>query len=117
MIDDLRRVQQSLEVTYLARQAEIEAQALALCEEAAEEIVPLLTRYSVERAEEMLATWKELGEYLIVKYNDMVVKQTNDDGSFKLTPEGICPAVLRPGYPEDYTRKVAEQTGNRYLLP
>ena len=47
-----------------------------------------------------MRTWKKLGEYLIVKFMDGVVKGEKD-GKFERTPEGIPANIGRPGYPAD----------------
>ena len=41
-----------------------------------------LNDYSVAQAQSMLARWKKLATYLIVKYNDMAVKP-DENGQFK----------------------------------
>ena len=46
----------------------------------------------------------------------MVIKQVNPDGSFKRTPEGQCAPVTRPGYPDEFNRRVVAETGERYLI-
>jgi hypothetical protein len=38
----------------------------------------------------MLSRWKQLATYLIVKFNDMTVRP-EENGRFKLTPEGMVP--------------------------
>ena len=60
--------------------------------------------------------WRKLGEFLIVKYNDMVVKKVSG-GQFERTEDGIGAAPERPGYPEDYNRRVIQETGMRYKVP
>ena len=74
-----------------------------------------LTDYTVNTAQSMLARWKELGEYLIVKFNDMAVKP-EENGAFKRTKTGLGAPVQRPGYPEDYARKMIELTGDKYRV-
>lgn len=40
--------------------------------------VKYLNDYSNEKAQQMLASWQDLGRLIIVKYNDMAVKKTKD---------------------------------------
>ena len=40
-----------------------------------------------------------VGEHLIVKFNDMVIKPQELDGSFSRTPDGLGARPIRPGYP------------------
>ena len=116
MIDDVRATQKRLENSFLNSQQDIEARANELYAKNPVEANKYLTGYTIACAQQTLEEWRKLGEYLIVKYNDMVIKQVNPDGSFKRTPEGQCAPVTRPGYPEGYNKKVIEETGERYLM-
>ena len=116
MIGDVRSQQDRLENSFLNSQADIERRAIELYNQNPSEAREYLTRYTIACAQQTLTEWRKLGEFLIVKYNDMVVKQVNPDGTFKRTPEGQCAPVIRPGYPEDFNRRVAAETGNRYLM-
>ena len=115
MIDDLREVQKQAEDGFFAVQTEVEAKAMEMYKESPAKAKEYLTGYTVQTAQNMLDGWKKLGEYLIVKYNDLVVKRTKD-GKFERTSTGLCAPVVRPGYPEEYNRKVIQETGNRYKV-
>lgn len=115
MIDDLRSVQKELEDGYFTRQSEVEEQALTLYKQSPEQAKNFLTEYTVNAAQSMLDRWKKLGEFLVVKYNDLVIKRMKD-GQFERTPEGLAAPVIRPGYPEEYNRKVMQEVGDRYLI-
>ena len=65
----------------------------------------------------MMNVWKQLGEYLIIKYNDQVIKVETEDEEWKLTPDSICVPTERPGYPEEYREKLIKETGDRFLMP
>ena len=78
--------------------------------------VELLTRYTAEMAESTMKAWGELAKYLIVKHNDLVVKPTEEDGTFKRTGTGYGASPIRPGYPEHFNRRVVKETGDRYLI-
>lgn len=116
LFPSVEAVRDRLEDGYIARQADIEKQALALYETSPAEARKFLTDYTVETAQDMLGEWKKLGEYLIVKYNDQAVKKEKD-GKFLLTPDGLAVPPERPGYPEQYRRILIRETGNRYLVP
>lgn len=116
LFPSVEAVRDHLEDGYIARQADIEKQALALYETSPAEARKFLTDYTVETAQNMLGEWKKLGEYLIVKYNDQAVKKEKD-GKFLLTPDGLAVPPERPGYPEQYRRILIRETGNRYLVP
>jgi len=115
MIDDLREVQKQTEEGFFTAQKEIESKALEMYKENPEKAKEYLTDYTVRTAQNMLDGWKKLGEFLIVKYNDLVVKRVKD-GKFERTSTGLCAPTIRPGYPETYNRKVIQETGNRYKV-
>lgn len=116
MFPSLKEVRDSLDNSYIANQGEIEKQALKLYGESGQKAVDYLTNYSNTQAQQMLARWKELAIYLIVKYNDMAVKPTKD-GKFLRTKTGNGATVKRPGFPEKVARALVEQTGDRFASP
>lgn len=116
LFGDLRKVRDGLDSTYFVNQADIETKAKALYATAPEKAVAYLTQYSVETANAMLERWIKLGEFLIVKYNDMLVKP-EVNGVFQRTPEGIGAPVKYVGYPEETKKRIVDETGNRFLEP
>ena len=116
MFPSLKEVRDSLDNSYIANQGEIEKQALKLYGESEQKAVDYLTNYSNTQAQQMLARWKELAIYLIVKYNDMAVKPTKD-GKFLRTKTGNGATVKRPGFPEKVARALVEQTVDRFASP
>ena len=113
MFPSLEQVRDSLDNSYLALQAEVEAKAQQMGNEDA---ANFLNEYSCKKADEMIARWRQLATYLIVKYNDMVVKKENPDGSFMLSKHGIGERPVRPGYPKRYAKELVKQTGNKFLV-
>lgn len=116
MFQSLKEVRDSLDNSYIANQGEIEKQALKLYGESEQKAVDYLTNYSNTQAQQMLARWKELAIYLIVKYNDMAVKPTKD-GKFLRTKTGNGATVKRTGFPEKVARALVKQTGDRFASP
>ena len=57
----------------------------------------------------MLARWQQLFQFMVVKYNDMIIKPTKKDGSFEKTPYGLGATPVRPGYPEKYAKELIKQ--------
>ena len=116
MFPSLKEVRDSLDNSYIANHGEIEKQALKLYGESEQKAVDYLTNYSNTQAQQMLARWKELAIYLIVKYNDMAVKPTKD-GKFLRTKTGNGATVKRTGFPEKVARALVKQTGDRFASP
>ena len=76
-----------------------------------------LNDYGVEKAQQMLARWQQLFEFITVKYNDMIIKPTDKNGTFEKTMEGLGARPVRPGYPEQYAKELIKQTGDKFLVP
>lgn len=111
MFPSLQQVRDSLDQSYFHLQKEVEDKALTLDGKAR---VDYLTAYTAEKADEMLARWRQLATYLIVKYNDMISKPEDENGQFVRTPYGLGATVKRPGYSERYAREIIKNTGKRY---
>jgi dipeptidase len=113
LFPSLQQVRDSLDNSYFELQKTIEDKALMLTGDAR---VACLTDYTAQKADEMLARWRQLATYLIVRYNDMIMKP-EENGVFKSTPEGLGARVTRPGYPVEYARELLKQTGRKFEVP
>lgn len=116
MFPSLKTVRDSLEASYFANQAAVEAKAKELYKDNKDAAIKYLNDYSNQKAQQMLARWRQLAFYLIVKYNDMTVKP-EADGKFTRTKEGIGTTVERPGYPEAFKEKLVKETGDKFEVP
>lgn len=116
MFPSLKEVRDSLDNSYLANQASVEAKATELYKSDKAAALRYLNDYSNEKAQQMLARWQQLAFHLIVKYNDMIVKPEKD-GKFERTPEGIGATVQRPGYSEAFKEKLIKETGDKFEVP
>ncbi|MDR4930750.1 dipeptidase [Segatella bryantii] len=112
----LKQVRDSLENSYFKDQKQVEANALQLYKKSSEEAVKYLNSYSNDKAQSMLSDWKKMAYYMIVKYNDMVVKP-EENGAFKMTKEGIAAPTIRLGFSKSYFREVIKQTGDKFAVP
>ena len=110
MFVSLEAVRDSLDNSWIANQAAVEAKAAELMtQQGSEAAVKYLNDYSCQKGDEMIARWRQLATYLIVKYNDMVVKKENADGTFQLSKHGIGERPVRPGYPKRYAKELVKQ--------
>ena len=116
MFPSLKTVRDSLEASYFTNQAAVEAKAKELYKDNKDVAIKYLNDYSNQKAQQMLARWRQLAFYLIVKYNDMTVKP-EADGKFTRTKEGIGATVERPGYPEAFKEKLVKETGDKFEVP
>lgn len=106
---ELQTLRDSLEASYFAQQADFEKKAMNLYATDKQAALRMLNEYSVEKAQQMLAEWKNLAIRIIVKYNDMGVKQEKNGK--------IIQKTMRPGYPESFARKLVKETGDWYAVP
>ena len=116
MFPTLREVRDSLENSYFAQQKSVEDEALTLYNKDKAAALKYLNDYSNTQAQNMLATWRELATFLIVKYNDMVVKPT-EGRTFLRTKTGLGARVKREGYPEQFARQFVKTTGTKFQSP
>jgi len=103
MILDIQEVQQQLENRFLDMQPAIESAALQLYETNPDLAVSFLTEYSVNEANKVTDSWRELGEDLLVKYIDGNVK----------SPDG---SLSQPGYPDWWYEKVVNETDDHFKM-
>ena len=116
VIDDMRAVQGELENRIYEQSRNVEAEALLAMKDSPKYAVGMLTDFTCNSSEMALAEWKRFGEKVIVKYNDFVVKK-EENGRIKRSNTGLVDEIVRPGYPKEFWKKVAEETGDRYLVP
>ena len=112
MIQDIRKVQQELENGYQETVPAIDKAAQELYAKDPAETVKFLTWYSTTNSDSATARWKQLGEYLLVKYIDGNVKK-EVNGQFKRNPYGQPASPDFPGYDEDYYRSIVKSAGDR----
>ena len=117
MFPTLMEVRDSLDNSYFAAQAGVEKKAQELYAQNPQAAVKYLNDYSVEKAQQMLARWNQLFEFMVVKYNDMIIKPTDKNGTFKKTPYGLGATPVRPGYPEKFAKQLVKQSGDKFLVP
>lgn len=110
MIPDIRRVQNALEDSIASAVADVEARAVKMGPKARQK---MLTDFSCGWAERSTKRFKQLGDYLFVKYLDGNIKKEDSPEQFKRTKEGHCVSPQFGGYSEDYYRAVARDAGDR----
>ena len=107
MIEDLRKAQRELEDYYFADQDSVL--------KAVEKMTPAdrrdyLNKKSIAYADKMMKRWDKLAKYLIVKYNDQVVKKVDKNGEFQRW------GYETPGYDIQFINAIGPATGGRYRL-
>lgn len=99
VIDDLKRIQNEIEGSYLVNQETVENTALSLLNNSKGECVDYLTKYSNNSGENTYKTWMKLFELINMKYMDGVIKD-----------EYAKPK--RVGYPEYFLEQMVKEGGS-----
>ena len=115
MHPDLKKVQDELEGKFLSEQSNTEKEALDLYKKSPEQAVQFLTKYSEKQAQYAFERWKKLGEFLVIKYMDGVVRKEKD-GEFIRNEHGKPSSPQRVGYPKDFYERVVKETGDKYKV-
>jgi dipeptidase len=97
-------VQRELEGKFFAVQPELEAAAVELFKRSPELARDHLTAYSISEGESVLRRWKKLGEFLIWKYLDGNVRDSQGK-------------VTHPPYPKEWYQRIIKETGDRFRIP
>lgn len=113
MRPDLIKVQSELETKFKNQQESIEKEALSKYSASPQSAVKFLTEYSSKEAQYAFDHWKKLGEFLMIKYMDGVVRK-EENGQFKRNEYGQPSSPNRVGYSEEYYRKLVKETGDKY---
>ena len=115
MIGDLRAAQKELESTFEEAQAGIEEVAIRLYQKDPAAAKMFLTNYTNLTAQSAIDAWKHLGQFLIVKYNDGVVKRVKN-GELERNAIGQPAGDIRSGYTKEFLEEYVKQTGDRYKV-
>lgn len=115
MVGDMQQVQTGLEDMYANAQEGIEATAMKLYQQDPLKARDFLTRYTAMAAKDAVDSWKKLGEFLIVRYNDGAVKRVKN-GRIVAPETGNCAPLDRPGYSQEFLKELVKATGDRYKM-
>ncbi|MBP6378685.1 MAG: hypothetical protein KA289_04850, partial [Kaistella sp.] len=67
-----------------------------------------LTDYSVNASEATNSAWRQLSEFLLVKFLDGNIKK-EENGKFVKNEYGLPPTIIRAGYPEEIQREMVKE--------
>ncbi|MBR3799977.1 MAG: C69 family dipeptidase [Bacteroidales bacterium] len=107
MVGDLRTAQKELEDYYFADQDSV---LLAVKGMQPADRRSYLNRKSIEYTDLMMQRWDKLAKYLIVKYNDQIIRRTDENGNF------LRWGYATPGYDQQFIDAIGTSTGDRYKL-
>ena len=115
VIGDIQTVQNELENSYQEQVKSTDNKALSLFAQDPTQAIAFLTEFSSQAGHNTVARWKELSNYLLVKYLDSNVKQVDENGNFLRNPYGYPLKPKQPGYPDSWKKQVIEGTGERFV--
>ena len=104
IMPDVAAAQKEVEDAIFAMLPAVEETAVKLFEQDPELAKRFLTTYSVSTAEGTLERWKELGTFILTKFNDGYVR-TAEEGT-----EGV-------EYPEAWLRRLLEENPDQFRVP
>ena len=115
VMPDVQKVQNELETKFSEDIYPTDDQAFMLYKESPEKAIEFLTKYSTDAANKTVDTWRNLSNFLLVKYLDGNIKQEKDS-QFLENPYGYPVSPKQPGYPESYKKQVVDEDGERFLI-
>jgi len=111
MIRDIQPVQKELESRYIMETTTaIDKKAAEIYKTDKNRARAYLTNYSVNTGEATVKRWKQLGEYLLVKYIDGNIKKEKD-GKFEDNGTGQAVMPNQPGYSDAWKKTVVKEHG------
>ena len=116
MIKDVVKVQSELEQKFIKMVPSVDQAAVALWNSGNQQMArEFITDYSVNAGNNTVLRWKELSNYLLVKYKDGNIMKEKD-GAFERTDTGVAEFPDQPGYPQEWYRSIVKQTGTKLKL-
>jgi dipeptidase len=114
MIVDIQKVQKELESNFIAQVEAQSAQFAADYNQNKEKGIAAVNNYSNKAASDMFNRWRELDEYLLVKYMDGNIKK-EENGKFKNNGSSTTiPAFPdQPKYPDWYYKLIIDDIGDK----
>ena len=117
MIPDIRKVQNGLEDKYRDSRTATEERLTPLAEAGfLGELTTIVNEQAAAIAKEATDSYRELAQYLMVKFLDGNVKKQNEDGSFKKNEYGLPASPNFPGYDQRYYENIVKESGEHFLI-
>ncbi len=116
MMEDVRKVQTELEEKYVTEVSAIDAAAQVLNETNPELAREFITNYSSNMGDYTVERYKELGQFLLVKYIDGNIKK-EENGTFLRSKDGYPLSPNQPGYSEQWKEIVVKDAGKNLKMP
>jgi dipeptidase len=114
VMPEIAKVQDQLESSFATEVARVDQEALALYKTDPLQAREYLTKYSEKAANSTVKRWKELDNFLLVKFLDGNVKR-EENGEFLRNPWGYPQPPKFPGYSDTWKEQVIKSTGDKLI--
>ena len=117
MIDDIRKVQGGLEDKFTGSREAVETELLKMYNSGdMAGVEKAVNAEGAAIAKEATDAYRNLAQFLLVRYIDGAKKKLDENGNFARNPHGKPLSPDSPGYPEEFYKQIVTKTGNHYLL-
>ncbi len=117
MIPDIRKVQGALEDKYTSSREDTEKRLAALAESGQDGVlVETVNAEGAAIAKEATDAYRDLAQYLLVRFMDGNMKKVDDNGAFIYNEYGIPVYPSFPGYDAKYYENIVKETGDHFLI-
>lgn len=118
MIPDIRKVQNALEDNFRdSRQAKDKELAAIVTSGNMTAYTDAVNKEGAEIAKKATDDYRNLAQYLLVKYMDGNMKKTDDKGNFIKSEYGLPVYPSFPGYDKKYYENIVKESGDHFKLP
>jgi|AntRauTorckE6833_2_1112554.scaffolds.fasta_scaffold00217_8 dipeptidase len=111
----IEEAQKNYEDKYVEYVAVVDNAAHQLYKEDKKKAEDFVTEFSVNTANNLVDEWKELYQFLFMKFMDGNIKKT--EGREFLDNGYDVLEIKQPGYSEEFYKKIIEQTGEKFKVP
>lgn len=117
MIPDIRKVQSRLETKYQTDRPAKEQELLALYNAGnLDALRDNVNKEGASIAKDATDSYRELAEFLLVKFMDGNMKKQDENGKFKRNEYGLPAYPEFPGYDKKYYENIVKETGDHFLI-
>lgn len=117
MIPDIRKVQGALESEFQSTRPEREEALVALLKkDGRQAVVAEVNAEGAEYAKKATDAYRDLAQYLLVRFMDGNMKKLDDEGRFLRNDYGLPAYPSFPGYDPKYFENIVKETGDHFLI-
>lgn len=117
MIPDIRKVQGGLEKKYISSRASREKELKSMLDRGDKAaLVASVNSEGKAIAKEATDAYRDLGQYLFVKFMDGNMKKTDENGNFIKSEYGLPVYPTFPGYDKKYYENIVKESGDHFLV-